>query len=271
MSSFAAFHDTRNLFIEYTGYTKPLSFEDWQKEPDDLKAAILFVQFYNEICLAWDKADPLDFGDDSEGVSTILQYLRKNISTTQYFLKDDPTKKASAEYRRLNPEGYIAVEERKIESDSSKFSSRYIYRVAYNCFYCICGHDRKRDKDIMNNETSSIVMHDGEELDLFDTVVDKSSCVESVFASNELEREFWEVIEDTGVSAEKVLRYLLSDDEADLKALSARNKRYNLDSLRDIELSVDAANKIIEELKEKFLKLPFDSYCGRYISTFSTI
>lgn len=271
MSSFAEFHNTRNVFINLTGYTEPLSYEEWLEKPDSLKAAYLFVQFYNEITLAWDKADSLDFGNDGEGVSTILQYLEKQVKTTQYFQKDDPTKKASAEFRRQNPEGYITVEKRMIEEDSSKFSPGYIYRVAYNCLYCICGHDRKRDKEIMGNETSSIVMHDGEELNLFDTIIDSKSCVESVVASNTLEEEFWKIIEDTGAPAEKVLRYLLSQDTSDLKALKPKSKRYNDDPLRDVEVSVQLAQEIIETLREKFLKMPHDSYCGQYISKFKAL
>lgn len=266
MSSFAAFHDTRLLFIETLGYKSPLSFEDWKAQPDDLKAAFLFVQFYNEITLAWDKADSLDFGDDTEGVTTILQYLEKQVKTTQYFIKDEPRKKASAEFRRLHPEGFIAVEERKIEKDPSRFSGGYIYRVAYNCLYCICGHDRKCDKERMNNETSVIVMHEGEEFDVLDTYIDHKNCVESIVAGNTLEKEFWSVIEDTGLSAEKVMRYLLSNDAADLKALNSRNKRYRDDPLRDIEVSMDAAETIIAQLREKFLSMSHNSYCGQYIS-----
>lgn len=266
MSSFAAFHDTRVLFIESLGYTTPLSFNDWKAQPDDLKAAFLFVQFYNEITLAWDKADSLDFGDDTEGVSTVFQYLQKQVTTTQYFQKDDTSKKATAEYRRLHPEGFIAVEERKIEEDPTRFSPGYIYRVAYNCLYCICGHDRKCDKDRMNNETSAVVMHDGEELNVFDTFIDKKNCVESVLESNSLEKEFWSVIENTGVPAEKVMRYLLSNDAGDLKALNPRNKRYKSDPLRDVEVSMEAVEGIVQQLREKFLDMPHDSYCGQYIS-----
>lgn len=271
MSTFGAFYDTRKLFIELTGYKAPLTFEDWKAQPDSLKAAILFVQFYNEILLAWDKADSLDFGNDSEGVSTVLQYLEKQVKTIQYFEKNNPNKKASAEFRRQHPDDCIAIEQRKIEEDPSRFSPGYIYRVAYNCLYCICGHDRKCDKDRIGNETSSIVMYDGEELDIFDTFVDKHNCIESVYANSSLENEFWSVIEDTGLSAEKVMRYLLSQDVADLKALNSRNKRYKDDPLRDVEVSMENVEAIIKQLREKFLAMPHDSFCGQYISRMSNI
>lgn len=272
MSTFTAFHDTRNLFINALDYKEPLSFEEWKAKPDDLKAALLYVQFYNEITLAWDKADTIDFGDDGEGVSTILQYLRKNVCTIQYFQKDDPKKKANLEFRTKNPDGYITVERRMIEEDPSKFSPGYIYRVAYNCLYCICGHDRQCDKDRINNETSSIVTNsEGEERSVFDSYIDASKCVDTVLYSNDLEKEFWSVIEDTGMSAEKVMRYLLSQDPADLKALNSRNKRYKTDPLRDIEVSLDELDDILSELKDKFLSLPQSSSCGQYISTFKNV
>ena len=267
MSRFGAFYDTRNLLINILNYTEPLSYEEWKAKPDELKAAFLFVQFYREIILAWDKADSLDFGDDSEGVSTILQYLEKQVSTLQYFCKDDPTKKALAEFRRQNPEGYIVVEKRMIDEDPTRFSGGYIYRVAYNCLYCITGHDRKRDKEKMNNETSSIIIHNGEELNVFDSFVDADSSIESVLEKNLLETEFWSIIEDSGAPAQKVMRYLLSHDVEDLKAHSSRSKRYKNDPLRDIEVSIDTVQGILDELREKFLSLPSSSSCGEYIAT----
>lgn len=266
MSELKAFYDAKAQFINSLEYTKLLSFEEWKEKPDDLKAAFLFVQFFNEIIFAWDKADSIDFGDDAEGVSTVLQYLGKQVKDIQYFRKDDPKKKASAEFRRNNPDGYFEKERRIIEENPSKFSSKYIYRVAYNCLYCICGHDRKCDKDIINNETSAIVMHNGEELNLFDSYVDNNSKVESIVSNNAFKKEFWDIIESEGASAEKVMRYLLSNNRSDLRALSASDKRYKDDPLRDVKVSIDDVQGIVEKLKEKFLSMSANSYCGQYIS-----
>lgn len=266
MSGFAQFYETRKLFIETTGYTQPLTFKDWKDSPDSLKAALLFVQFFNEITLAWDKANSIDFGEDVDGVSTVMQYLQKQVSRIDYYQKDDPTKKANTEFRKTNPDGFIEVEKRIIEEDPEKFSGGYIYRVAYNCLYCICGHDRKCDKERMANETSSIVMYDGKELCLFDTVSDERGSASDVSESRSFEDQFWSIIEDVGLSAEKVMRYLLSNDPADLKALSKRSKQYELDPLRDIEVSIDAVSDIIERIKEKLLELPANSPCGQYIT-----
>lgn len=271
MTRLAEFYNTRNLFIEYTGYKKPLSYEEWSHKPDRLKAGLLFVQFYNEITLAWMKADSLDFGDDAEGVSTILQYLEKQVSQVQYYCKDDLTKKATAEYRKHNPDGFVAIEKRMIDENPEKFSSSYIYRVAYNCLYCICGHDRKRDKDIINNEVSPIVNYNGEELNLFDTIPDKHGSAESMAEAASFESEFWAVINQLGTRAAKVMRYLLSQNTSDLKALSKRSKIYNLDPLRDVEVSLDEVDQILDQIRARFLELPANSTCGSYISTFSNL
>lgn len=269
MSRFNAFYDTRRLFLTALEYARPLTFEEWKAKPNDLKAAYLYVQYYSEITLAWDKADSLDWGDDQEGVSTILQYLRKNVSTIQYFQKADPSKKANSEFRAANPDGYVKVERRIIEEDPSKFSPGYIYRVAYNCLYCICGHDRQCDKDRMNYETSAITTtSEGEELSVFDSYVDKNLCIESTLNRKDLEFEFWSMIEEAGAPAEKVMRYLLSQDPASLKALNSRNRRYKLDPLRDVEVSLEAVDDILQDLRERFLSMPSNSACGQYISTF---
>lgn len=271
MAKFAAFHDTRNLYIEYTGYTKPLSYEEWAEKPDSLKAAFLFVQFYNEITLAWSKADSLDFGDDAEGVSTVLQYLDKQVKQTQYFRKDDPSKKASAAYLKSNPDDCIQVERRIIDENPEKFSASYIYKIAYNCLYCICGHDRKCDKDRIENETSAIVMYDGEEFDIFDTYADKKGSAEDCYEASALENEFWSVVRSAGRPAEKVMRYLLTGNKADLKSITARSKTYSVDPLRDVNVSLDEVDEIIAILQKKFLELPEDSICRDYLSSFSTV
>lgn len=266
MAKLSNFYDARNLFIEMTQYTKPLTYEEWHKRSDTDKIGLLFVQFFNEIITAWEKADSIDFGDPAEGVSTVLQYLGKQVSQIIYYRKDNPSKRATAEFRRSNPDECIAVERRIIDSNPEKFSPRYIYRIAYNCLYCICGHDRKCDKDRINNETSPVLSFDGEEISVFDFVADTHGAASDQSEANAFEAEFWSIIENAGLPAEKVMRYLLSNNKSDLKALTTRCKQYKLDPLRDVEVSLDAVDDIIEQLRETFLSLPYDSPCGEYIS-----
>lgn len=132
------FYATRNLFIEYLNYDAPLTFEEWLSVEDDRKAAVLYVQFFEQITLAWYKVRSF-YTDEEDGVETVLQYLIKNVSI--------------------------------LVSDSKRFTRAYIYRVAYNCLYCIC-HDLKRPRERFERECSNIQESQGEEFDLFDTIID---------------------------------------------------------------------------------------------------
>lgn len=148
----AEFIKTKELFKNYINYKRPLSYDEWMQVHPDHKAAFLYVQFFREIHLAWTKARKL-YGDECEGVSVALQYLIKNVPI--------------------------------IEEDPKRYSAKYIYRVAYNCLYCIC-HDRKCDKDRYEYEVSNIIVvgdvegSAGDMLDLFDTVPDKEDPVDTI-------------------------------------------------------------------------------------------
>lgn len=205
-----AFNSTRNLFIEYTNYSEPLTFEQWASRPTDQKAAILYVQFFEQITLAWYKTKSF-FVVEEDGVSTVLQYLVKNVPV--------------------------------ILAEPKRFTANYIYRVAYNCLYCI-SHDIKRDIERWELEVPNIMLHGEDELDLFDTVT--SDCD----MTDELSREyFWAVIEKMGPQAEKVINHLLNGES--LTKVSKRSKSYATDPLRDVSVSLDEMDAIIDELKAK--------------------
>lgn len=269
MATLAAFYETRNLYRTYTGYTEPLSFEEWAKRPQGEKAALLFVQFFDQITLAWEKANAFDFIEGEEGVSIVLQYLEKQVAQDQYYKKDDPKKKASAEFRKKNPDKFFTTTRRIIEEDPRKFTPAYIYRVAYNCMYCIC-HDLKSVQDRWDNETSAITIYDGKELSVFDQIADYSGSAEQVAEDLTFETEFWRVVEDAGLTAEKVMRYLLSGDANDLKKANPRSKQYENDPLRDIEVSPEMLEEVIEDLRTRFSNLSCNSFCGRYIAQFQS-
>lgn len=270
MATMKEFYDTRRYFIQTLDYKKPLSYDEWRAKPEDLKAAFLYVQFFNEITLAWDKADAFDFADPEEGVYTTMQYLQKQVSQNQYVLKSDPSKKANAEFRRKHPDDVMIKERRIIDENPKKFSSAYIYRVIYNCLYCIC-HDRKCDKDRWENEISSYAYSDGTEVSLFDFIPDKSGSAQNRMEANIFEREFWQVVQDMGQTAEKVMRYLLSGDGADLKKLSPSCDYYSTDPLADVEVSLEEVEEIVNKIRERFLDLPQCSACGEYILRFQSL
>lgn len=181
------FYETRNLFKNYIQYTKPLSYVQWLALNDDHKAAALYVQFFNEILLAWNKAKSYD-GDDDEAVETVLQYLIKNT-----------------EIIKKNPD---------------RFKASYIYRVAYNCLYCIC-HDRKCDKERREFEISAIQCDSqGDEFNLLDSFIRDSDSVEY-----EIDKHlFWAIIEDLDVDSKTLVDNIIKDGKLPTD-LSVENKQ----------------------------------------------
>ena len=169
------FYQTRDMFKEFIGVDTPLAYSTWMELDPDKKAAALFVNFFEQITLAWYKAKSF-YAVDEDGVSTCLQYLQKNVPV--------------------------------IEKAPNRFSPRYIYRIAYNCMYCIC-HDIKIDRERYENETSNIAVSsssgDAEELDLFSFVV-ASDTIDSI-----LDREnFWNIVFSLGPDAQVIVDNLLN-------------------------------------------------------------
>ena len=99
------FYVTRDLFREYVRYTNPLSYSEWCNIPDDNKAAVLYLQFFDQITLAWYKMKSV-YSVEADGVGEVLQYLQKNVD--------------------------------KIRNDEKRFTPAYIYKVCSNCLYCLC-------------------------------------------------------------------------------------------------------------------------------------
>ena len=216
-----AFYATRDMFRSYIDYIEPLSFEEWSTLDYDSKVAVLYVQFFPEILNAWYKVKSF-YTLPEDGVSTLMQYLMKNVP----IILDNPT----------------------------RFAAKYIYKVAYNCLYCIC-HDIKRDRQRFELEVSNIVGNDDSELDLFQkygvedvgyaiaegdeentidvfSVIDKSDSV-----CDEVDmKDFWRCIEDMDDDALTVVDKLIAGDKIPKKLqtkasevvviLSERLKKY---------------------------------------------
>lgn len=77
------FKETYNLLKDYTHYTKPLSYNEWLALADDYKVGVLFVQFYEQISLAWYKLKT-KAAIEEECVSEVLAYLSKNVYGKSY-------------------------------------------------------------------------------------------------------------------------------------------------------------------------------------------
>ena len=75
------FRETYNSMREAVGYEKPLSYQEWLNLRDDYKAAWLYVQFFDQISLAWYKVSVNNIHADADnGVSEMLSYCVKNVS-----------------------------------------------------------------------------------------------------------------------------------------------------------------------------------------------
>lgn len=157
-SSESPFYAARTMFRNVVGY-EPMSYEEWLSVDDQNKAAALYVTFFDQITLAWSKAKSF-YVLDEDGVSELMKYLIKNTPI--------------------------------IVADKKKYSPAYIYKVAYNCLYCI-SRDIKRDRLAYENNVPQYVNHGDDVLDLFDTVSDKEDLQSSIS-----KKSFWALVDELG-------------------------------------------------------------------------
>ena len=186
------FQQAKIRFREFADYEKPLTYEEWMEAPDECKAAILYVQFYDQITLAWNKTHSV-YSDINDGVSEVLQYLNKNVE--------------------------------KIKADKRRFTPAYIYKVAYNCLYCLC-RDMNRYRRVYDNECSNIVGYGEDELDLFDTLVDEEKSeaqfeTDKALAYLATSTKFWDIIESMGTKTKLVVAKLLGENSYTPKELNS--------------------------------------------------
>lgn len=204
-----AFYDTKKFFLQSVG-DPAKTYDEWMMLPKASRSAGLYLTFYNEIMTAWNKTKSF-YTSEEDGVSCMLQYLEKNQPL--------------------------------IESDIDKFSPRYIYRVAFNCLYCIC-HDIKTDRRRWEIETSNIVGSGEDEINLFD------SYVGGVCQDVEYERiktTFWSVIETLGPEGAKVVEHLINGSS--LSRTRKNSVDYRNDKLRDVSVSASRKAEIVEILR----------------------
>lgn len=186
----APFVATRTIFRNVVGY-EPLSYEEWLNVPDHFKAAALYVTFFNQITLAWSKAKSF-YVDDEDGVSTLLQYLVKNTPL--------------------------------IKDNEKKYTPGYIYKIAYNCMYCV-SRDIKRDKDAYENNTSQYIQCGEDVLDLFDTV----PSIDNIDDLSK-KKKFWSIIDNVDDDTFEVIANLI--DHSRMPAGLGKKKASIIEDLR---------------------------------------
>ena len=198
-NSTTPFGATFKMFRDHINYTDPLSYDEWLASADDLKAAILYVQFFEQISLAWYKLKT-DAAIEEECVEEVIQYLLKNVPI--------------------------------IEANESKFSPRYIYRICYNCIYCksIDPYKGQTAKTSWYNNTTSQYLDCGDSvIDLCDNKPSEDAAVEDV-----LSREnFWKLIEDMGEDTLSLVSKLLGDGFDPDHRVSKSKQAAILDQLRE--------------------------------------
>lgn len=209
------FIQTRNMFREYlSGYTNSVSYDEWKNADTEDQAALLFVVFYQEITLAWNNAvvsRNIVYVSQEDGVSTVLQYLMKNVE--------------------------------KIMADEKRYTPQYIYQVAFNCLLALCntrGTDQKRSSCEVSNEYT-----DGDaEVNLWDLVPSTDADPET----EQIREAIWEIIRRMGPKAEKVANHLINPGDT-LHKISRSSSERPTDRLADVAVTKAEFEAIVAELK----------------------
>ena len=207
MSQFRA---SRNLFLESVhDYQFPLTYEAWANAPADYKAVLLFVNFFDQIELAWYN-ERFSYGraEDDDAVSEVLQYLMKNVA--------------------------------KIEADPKRFTPSYIYRVAANCISCVGASQTaiNHDKLEVSNEVTG---DDGSVINLYDLEPSEDEDYEIRQAREAIQA----IVERMGLKAQKVVNKLINPTDA----LSVTRNKNIGDKLQDVSVSRKEYEEIIKELR----------------------
>lgn len=189
------FYETKTMFENYTGCTANvrLPYEEWLRlhnpgkdgnDSNSKAAAALFVMFFDEITLAWEKAKA-DFIQDEDGIECVLQYLQKNVDI--------------------------------IRKNKSRYTPSYIYRVAYNCMDCLRYVEREQFRSKLTS--SNIVPKDDENLDLYDIAPDSID-----YDLELTRKEFWGTIEGMDDQTAKVINHLLNGESLYKVSARAANR-----------------------------------------------
>lgn len=170
------FRTTRNLYLEaLSEFQFPLTYDAWLAADDEYKAVLLFVNFFDEIELAWYK-ERFSYVLEEDAVSTVNMYLMKNVE--------------------------------KIKAEPKRFTPNYIYRVAANCIYCLREPQVEINRDKF--EVSNEVTVGDDVVNLYDL----APSVDDSYEVKQAKEAVWEIIAKMGPKAEKVANKLLNPDDS---------------------------------------------------------
>lgn len=164
-------NSTYSCLCTQLGYKgQKLTYTQWKHKPRNQQCAYLFVTFFSSVKSAWHKA-AFSYVSEEQAVEVALQYLEKNVD--------------------------------KILKDKKRYSAAYIHTVCYNCMRDL--RWIQRDMKRARLETPSCIVHDGEELDIFEVLPsDKYLGPEKPHSS------VFQVAADMGLDYENVAYHLMS-------------------------------------------------------------
>ena len=209
------FIQTRDLFRDYlSGYPKNPTFEQWNNAPEDDKAALLFVTFYQEVTLAWNNAvvaNNIVYVSQEDGVSTVIQYLMKNVE--------------------------------KISNDPKRYTRGYIYTVCKQCLLNLWktrgGEQLRCANEISNEYTEGDVL-----VNLWDLVPTE----DEDFETKQTKEAVWNVIRHMGPKAEKVVNHIINPKDT-LHRVSRNTSEGKTDRLADVSVTKAEFDAIVAELR----------------------
>lgn len=221
MSQFRA---TRNLYMEYLhDFEFPLTYEAWLSADDEYKAVLLFVNFFDQIELAWYK-ERYSYGPalEEDAVSEVNQYLMKNVPI--------------------------------IKANPNRFKAGYIYRVAANCISCV-GASQVNINQYKLETSNEVAGSDGTILNLFDI----APLEDDSYEVKQAKEAIWDIIEKMGPKAQKVVNKLINPTDS----LSVTRNKNIGDKLQDVSVSKKEFVEILEQLKnDAVLAQLLETACG---------
>ena len=212
--NYSPFISTKKMFREYlTGYSFPISFETWLASDEEEKAALLFVNFYDQIVLAYSKSNAA-YVVSEDAVSTILLVLMKNSTILQ-----------------------------TVENAKKRFTPNYFYTVAWGAFYSLVrsiANKARNDHEICNEVEDS-------DNEISVNLYDLAPSIDDTYEMRQAKEAVWDIIAHMGPKAEKVANHLINGDT--LKAVRKNSSEYKIDRLANVSVTPSEYSNILAALK----------------------
>jgi len=232
------FARTRRDFSEYTGISSPISYEEWSQQSEDMKAALLFVNFYEQITFAWYKSST-EYVYEEDGVDEAINICCKLCGTSLKRLQKDTKSESS-----MTPD---------------TFQPRYMYRVMKNAFDCLVytkngtkteyhPDDKKNPENNRRVQSQYFVDSSGVEQDMLATINGSKDLLETI----ENER-LWSVMqsEDDNEDVQYIIDRLMRYDERMQEAKNLETlEKVRVSKAKFIERNFDIISDLREKLKD---------------------